>query len=74
VRIKLRQWALDEGLIPEGYPTTKPLMDSPEFVERMEEIVSDSVAPALCDECGEVEPDGHCEHGCPSVLIACGVI
>ena len=34
----------------------------------------DSVVPACCDEGCEVEPDGRCEHGCPSVLIALGVM
>ncbi len=38
------------------------------------EVVSDSVAPACCSEGCETEPDGHCEHGNPSVLIALGVI
>lgn len=27
------------------------------------------VVPACCTEYCEVEPDGHCEHGQPSVLI-----
>ena len=35
---------------------------------------SDSVVPACCDEGCQVEPDGRCEHGCPSVLLALGVI
>ncbi len=34
----------------------------------------DSVVPACCDEGCEVEPDGRCEHGCPSVLLALGVM
>ena len=40
------------------------------FMERCD----DSIVPALCRESCEVEPDGKCEHGCPSVLIACGLI
>lgn len=34
----------------------------------------DSVVPACCDEGCEVEPDGRCEHGCPAVTVALGVI
>lgn len=34
----------------------------------------DSVVPACCDEGCEVEPDGRCEHGCPSPLIAAGLV
>lgn len=37
-------------------------------------LVMDSVCPALCEEGCEVEPDGRCEHGHPSVLIALGLI
>jgi hypothetical protein len=32
------------------------------------------VVPACCTEGCEVEPDGTCEHGCPSPLIALGII
>jgi hypothetical protein len=31
-------------------------------------------APALCDEGCEVEPDGTCPYGCPSILRAAGMI
>jgi hypothetical protein len=34
----------------------------------------DSVIIACCDEGCEVEPDGYCEHGCPSVIVAKGLI
>ena len=34
----------------------------------------DSSVPACCEGGCEVEPDGTCEHGHPSVLIAMGVI
>lgn len=34
----------------------------------------DSIVPACCSEGCEVEPDGRCEHGCPSVLLAAGII
>lgn len=36
--------------------------------------LTDSIVPACCDEGCEVEPDGRCEHGCPSVMLALGVI
>lgn len=40
----------------------------------LEDCVMDSVVPACCDEGCEVEPDGECEHGHPSVLLALGMI
>lgn len=40
----------------------------------LEELTFDSVCPALCKEGCEVEPDGTCPHGCPSILLAVGVI
>ncbi len=45
-----------------------------EQTEFFERLVCDSVCPALCDEGCEVEPDGRCEHGCPSLLLAVGII
>lgn len=38
------------------------------------ECAMESVIPACCDQGCEVEPDGRCEHGCPSVLMAMGWI
>ena len=38
------------------------------------EDCGDSIVPACCAEGCEIEPDGRCEHGCPSVLIALGII
>lgn len=34
----------------------------------------DSVVPACCSDGCEVEPDGTCPHGHPSILLAIGVI
>ena len=34
----------------------------------------DDTYPALCLEGCEVEPDGHCEHGAPSLLLELGII
>jgi hypothetical protein len=46
-----------------------------ETVDSMLEAATyDSVAPACCVEGCEVEPDGHCEHGCPSVLLSAGLL
>jgi len=38
------------------------------------EECDDSIVPACCSEGCEVEPDGRCGHGCPSVLLAAGLI
>jgi hypothetical protein len=35
---------------------------------------NDSIVPACCSEGCDVEPDGRCEHGHPSALLAMGVI
>lgn len=45
-----------------------------EVLAAIEAGVMDSVALAVCPEYCEVEPDGYCEHGRPSVLIAMGMI
>jgi hypothetical protein len=37
-------------------------------------LFAEENAPALCDEGCEVEPDGTCPHGCPSILRAAGMI
>ena len=34
----------------------------------------EATSPACCTEGCIVEPDGACSHGCPSILIALGVI
>jgi hypothetical protein len=38
----------------------------------LEEAATDSIVPACCKRGCQVEPDGHCEHACPSVLLALG--
>jgi hypothetical protein len=40
----------------------------------LEEFISDGIVPALCTEGCDVEPDGRCSHGCPSILLALGMI
>jgi hypothetical protein len=37
-------------------------------------LFRDENTPALCEDGCEVEADGHCEHGCRSVLLAAGLI
>jgi len=62
--VTLDQWRKEEGLL-----------DEDEFLNRIQELVIDSMCPVLCEEgCGDVEPDGHCRHGHPSVLIAAGLM
>jgi len=38
------------------------------------EECDDSIVPACCSEGCEVEPDGICVHGYPSILLAYGLI
>lgn len=59
-RIKIKQLAEEYGY-----------EDSYEFLESE---CQDSIVPACCTEGCEVEPDGVCEHGCPSALRAAGLI
>jgi hypothetical protein len=40
----------------------------------LDEVAFESVVPACFSEGCEVEPDGECEHGQPSVLLKLGVI
>ncbi len=42
--------------------------------ELLEQFGHDSVMPACCKEGCQVEPDGRCEHGCPSILLAMSII
>lgn len=45
-------------------------IDNPDSIE---ELVFADVVPACCSSGCEVEPDGRCQHGHPSVLIALGI-
>jgi len=58
-RISMKRWMEENGY---------------ENLEDAQDTLQDSVMPALCDEGCEVEPDGKCPHGCPSPLIAMGII
>jgi hypothetical protein len=59
-RISLRKMAEDYGY--------------DDVMEFLEGECNDSVVPALCLHGCEVEPDGRCEHGCPSPLLAARLI
>jgi hypothetical protein len=50
------------------------LHDEAEVMDFLESVTFEGICPALCDEGCEVEPDGRCEHGCPSVMLALGII
>lgn len=63
MRISLKSFRVENGL-----------QDKDEFLKFLETASWDAIAPALCDEGCEVEPDGECPHGCPSILLVCGVI
>lgn len=57
---------VEEVLANGGYEDT---------LELVEEIMMDERhAPALCSAGCEVEPDGRCPHGYPSILIELGMI
>lgn len=60
-RLTLRQW-----LEQEGFESLEDAVESGDL--------SDSAMAALCTEGCIVEPDGRCEHGCPSPLRALGII
>lgn len=69
-RIKARDALRNEGiLIPDGVKIT----DCEEAMDAIGAMVTDSICPACCDEGCVVEPDGRCEHGCPSILLALGL-
>jgi hypothetical protein len=60
------QFTLKEWLAQCGYSTAnEALADYSEM---------DDTYPALCSDGCEVEPDGHCPHGAPSLLLALGLI
>jgi len=60
-------------------PKDDPKYYDPEVAYEIDEdelynFVIDSVVPACCTEGCQVEPDGYCKHGCPSILIELGMI
>ena len=61
MQIPLKKW-----LAQNGYASAEEAVA--EFIEL------DGNWPALCSHGCEVEPDGHCPHGAPSLLLALGMI
>lgn len=46
-----------------------------DVTELLEEVIFDSRhCPAMCSEGCEVEVDGHCSHGFPSLALAMGIV
>jgi hypothetical protein len=60
------QLTLKEWLAQSGYSSAE------EALAEYSEL--DDVYLALCSEDCQVEPDGHCPHGAPSLLLALGII
>lgn len=60
-RIGLRDWRGQNGLL-----------DDDNFLSFLEEV--DGSVSALCEDGCEVEPDGTCPHGHPSVVRAAGYV
>ncbi len=58
------QITLKEWLAENGYSTADEVL--------AEYSQLDDLYPALCSKGCEVEPDGHCPHGAPSLLLALG--
>ncbi|MEY3311797.1 MAG: hypothetical protein RL348_1130, partial [Bacteroidota bacterium] len=44
-----------------------------QFMDSIEAWIFDGPVPAICSEGCEVEPDGRCSHGNPSILIQIGI-
>jgi hypothetical protein len=40
------------------------------LADALEDYSEDDICPALCSKDCQVEPDGHCPHGAPSLLLA----
>jgi hypothetical protein len=59
-----------EALENEGFTP-----DTPDTLEDFtRQAMWEATSPACCTEGCVVEPDGACSHGCPSILIALGLI
>ena len=61
MRVTLKEW-----LAKNGYSSADEALA--EYSEM------DDTYPAICSEDCHVEPDGHCEHGAPSLLLVLGLI
>lgn len=62
-RISVRQFRTEEGL-----------EEPQEFTEFLRQCIEDGFAPAMCEDGCDVEPDGECEHGHPSLLLCVNLV
>lgn len=62
-RLTVRQFIEEMGLV-----------SSDEFIDYLGSIVCDGECTAMCESLCTVEPDGTCEHGHPSILLALNMI
>lgn len=72
-RITLQKLLDIEG-IPYTLSKGGKVRQTDEVLQYLESKVIDSIVPAMCSEGCEVEPDGTCPHGNPSLLISLGLI
>ena len=56
---------IEEVLEEEGFDTIEELLD---------DYKDQSLVPSMCSCGAMVEPDGHCEHGNPSVFLEYGLV
>ena len=61
MQITIREWLAQNGY----FSAEEAISEYNEF---------DDSYPAMCSEGCHVEPDGHCPHGAPSLLLALGMI
>ena len=68
-RLTVQEW-----LTLHGYEDVDEVADAYNFELQFEEAVFNSYedVPALCKQDCEVEVDGYCKHGAPSIFLYCG--
>lgn len=65
---------IDMSLTLQEFRSEHCIENGSEMMTALEQWATDDAVPALCKDGCQVEPDGHCEHGCPSILVRMGVI
>jgi hypothetical protein len=65
---------IDMSLTLQEFRNEHCIENGSEMMTALEQWATDDAVPALCKDGCQVEPDGHCEHGCPSILVRMGVI
>jgi hypothetical protein len=58
----------------EKFRRVENLQDETDWEDQLVDWSYEGISPALCSEGCEVESDGSCEHGHPSVLLEAGVL